>query len=146
MAPFPLDQHVYGRKRAHRMHGWIVSPYRVIVCSTREPPLTPRKRSFSACMATLTDDRHVLRNARDGKRTYAAERWGVRELLHDLFSAPLIFPWRSHLLPNTPSARKLYARVLHSSFRAMLPCGTLDRQQWFHLVFDQLVRSLGLLL
>jgi hypothetical protein len=94
--------------------------------------------------AGLCTRRLVLRHAHDGKRTYAAERWGVRELLHDFFSAPLIFPWRSHLLPHTPSARKLYARMLPCSFRATLPCGVLDRQQWFHLVFDQLVRFAAL--
>jgi hypothetical protein len=46
---------------------------------------------------------------------YAVERWGVRELIYDLHSAPFTFPWASKLLPNTPSARKLYARVLGST-------------------------------
>ena len=81
---------------------------------------------LSLCVRGLTGRtsvmcRHVLRNARDGKQVYAPERWGVRELLHDFFAAPFIFPWRSQLLPHTPSARKLHARVLSPTFRFPLP-------------------------
>ena len=85
----------------------------------------------------------------------------------DLLTAPWIFPWRSPLLPYCSSARKvsaqtsevshpepftdspmppsqLYAMALASNFRFRvpgLPGRTLDRAQFFDLVFCHLLPS-----
>eukprot|EP00854_Cymbomonas_tetramitiformis_P025126 gene25126-30663_t len=59
----------------------------------------------------------------------------VRELIYDMYMAPFTFPWYSRLLASTPSARKLYAQVLAEDFQFKALSQTMDRFEYFDLIF-----------